>query len=175
MDQLLTKCNSRLDRLAILYENVCIVLLALMLVINAANIISRGLLDNPLNWVWPWTMVMFLTWVMLAFFPLYQHRKDVSIYILLQYLSKRAQRYLGLFVCLAIIAASGLLIFTFPERFVSLRGQIEIVGLPRKILIMPLLASAVPICIGAIVDFLSIARGADYQPFGIIEVAGDSE
>lgn len=175
MDQFLKRCHDGLDRLATLYENICIVLLALMLAINALNIASRGIWDNSLNWVWPWSMVAFLSWVMLAFFPLYQRRKDVSIYILLQYLSSRTQRALGIFVSLAIIAASGLLILTFPERLASLRGQIEIVDLPRKILILPLLFSAVPICAGALIDLLRIARGAEYQPFGMIEITENAE
>lgn len=175
MDQFLKKCHTGLDRLAALYENTCILLLALMLSINAVNIVSRGLFDNSLNWVWPWTMVAFLTWVMLAFFPLYYRRKDVSIYILLQYLSVRAQRSLGMLVSLAIIAASGLLIFTFPERLASLRGQIEIVDLPRKVLIWPLLFSAVPILAGAVIDLLRIARGGEYLPFGMIKISEVAE
>ncbi|QDC10609.1 TRAP transporter small permease subunit [Oceanicola sp. D3] len=171
MDRLLENGQGALARLASLYENICIALLGAMLAINALNIVARGAFDTPLNWVWPWTMVAFLGWVMLAFFPLYQRRKDVSIYIVLQYLPLKAQRVLGLFVSLAIMLAAGILIYTFPERLASLRGTIEIVGLPRKILIWPLLASAVPIFIGAAIDALRLLRGGTYEPFGQIDVA----
>lgn len=170
MDRILNKGHGALDRLAHLYESLCIALLGAMLFINALNIVTRGIFDISLNWVWPWTMVAFLAWVMLAFFPLYQRRKDVSIYILLQYISPKAQRALGLFVSLAIMVGAGVLIYTFPERLASLRGQIEIVALPRKILIWPLLASAVPIFVSAGIDGLRIWRGGAYKPFGMIEV-----
>ncbi|MFN3524945.1 MAG: TRAP transporter small permease [Paracoccus sp. (in: a-proteobacteria)] len=170
MNRLLETGRSGLDRLASLYEAICIALLVAMLAMNALNIFSRGVLDAPLNWVWPWTMVAFMYWVMLAFFPLYQRRRDVSIYILLQYLSPNAQRVLGVLVSVAIIVASGLLIQTFPGRVASMRGTIEMVGLPRMVLAWPLLASAVPICLGAIIDALRIVTGAGYVPFGTIEI-----
>ncbi|MAU21337.1 MAG: hypothetical protein CMH13_12495 [Martelella sp.] len=169
MDMFLIRGRKALDHLAGLYEAVCVALLAGMLIINAVNIVCRSIFDISLNWVWPWTMVAFLYWVMLAFFPLVQRRKDVSIYILLQYLSPALRQALGIFVALAIMTASGLLIYTFPERFASLRGQIEIVGLPRKILIWPLGASAAPIFLSALLDAVRIALGARYEPFGVIE------
>ncbi|WGI24815.1 TRAP transporter small permease subunit [Halomonas alkaliantarctica] len=170
MHRVLDKGRNGLDRLAHLYESICVILLIAMLVINALNIVTRGVFDSSLNWVWPWTMVAFLTWVMLAFFPLYQRRKDVSIYILLQFLPSVAQRALGVLVAVSIMIASGLLIYTFPERLASLRGTIEMVGLPRKILIWPLLASALPIFLGALLDAIRILSGAAYVPFGMIEV-----
>ena len=170
MNRILDTGRNGLDRMAALYEGVCVALLIVMLGINALNILSRGVLDSSLNWVWPWTMVAFLSWVMLAFFPLYQRRKDVSIYILLQFLPEGAQRVLGVLVAVAVMLASGLLIYTFPERLASLRGTIEIVGLPRKILIMPLLASALPIFAGALIDAIRILSGGSYKPFGMIEV-----
>jgi TRAP-type C4-dicarboxylate transport system permease small subunit len=170
MHRVLDKGRNGLDRLAHLYEGICVILLIAMLVINALNIITRGVFDSSLNWVWPWTMLAFLTWVMLAFFPLYQRRKDVSIYILLQFLPSVAQRALGVLVAVSIMIASGLLIYTFPERLASLRGTIEMVGLPRKILIWPLLASALPIFLSALLDAIRIMSGAPYAPFGMIEV-----
>lgn len=175
MNRFLETGRDGLDRLASLYEGICIALLVAMLGINALNIFSRGVLDAPMNWVWPWTMVAFMYWVMLAFFPLYQRRRDVSIYIVLQYLSPKAQRTLGVMVSLAIITASGLLILTFPGRVASMRGTIEMVGLPRMMLAWPLLASAVPICIGAIIDCLRIVKGAGYVPFGTIEIVEAAE
>ncbi|MBR9763953.1 MAG: TRAP transporter small permease subunit [Rhodobacteraceae bacterium] len=175
MTGILAAGHRGLDRMASLYESLCVALLVAMLAINALNIVSRGVFDVSLNWVWPWTMVAFLYWVMLAFFPLYQRRKDVSIYILLQYLPGGAQRGLGVLVALAIMAASGLLIWTFPERLASLRGNIEIVGLPRKLLAWPLLASAAPIFLGALIDALRMIGGAAYVPFGMIHVTETAE
>lgn len=175
MNRYLETIRGGLDRLASLYEGICIALLVVMLAMNALNIFSRGVLDAPLNWVWPWTMVAFMYWVMLAFFPLYQRRRDVSIYILLQYLSPKAQRMLGFVVSLAIILASGLLIQTFPGRVASMRGTIEMVGLPRMVLAWPLLASALPICLSGFIDALRIVTGAGYVPFGTIEIAEVTE
>lgn len=175
MTKKLHKADIVLDRLATIYEAVCVALLIAMLAINALNIVSRSAFDTSLNWVWPWTMAAFLYWVMLAFFPLYQRRKDVSIYILLQFLPAPAQRALGVLVALAIMLASGLLVHTFPERLAALRGTIEIVGLPRKILIWPLLASALPIFVSAALDALRLLAGGKYHPFGMIEVLEATE
>tara|TARA_R110002049_G_scaffold70251_1_gene181555 strand:- start:45998 stop:46468 length:471 start_codon:yes stop_codon:yes gene_type:complete len=154
-----------------MYEAVCVALLAGMLTINAANIVSRGIFDHALNWVWPWTMVAFLWWVMLALFPLYNRRKDVSIYILQGFLPRSAQRLLGVFVHLAIMLAMGILIYTFPERLASSRGNVEIVNLPRQVLVWPLLISTVPVFVGALVSLIKIILKRDaYVPFGMIEV-----
>ena len=168
----LTAVHRALDGIAALFEAVCIALLAAMLAINAVNIVARGGFDQSLNWVWPWTMVLFLYWVMLAFYPLYRRRKDVSIYAVTRFVGPRAERILGVVVHVAVMAAAGLLIYTIPERLASSRGFIEIVGLPRQFLIWPLLASTVPIFIDAAASGLSVALGhAPYRPFGTVEIA----
>lgn len=172
MNSSLKAAERILDLVARVFEWTCIGVLAVMLTINAGNIASRAVLDQPLNWVWPWTMVLFLWWVMLAFYPLYRRRKDVSIYIVLKFLGPMARRMLGVFVHLAILAAAGLLLYTIPERLASSRGLIEIVALPREVLIYPLLFSSLPIFLDALVALIAIAAGKEeYTPFGMIEVA----
>lgn len=168
----LKAAESILDLVARVFEWACVCILAVMLAINAGNITSRAVLDQPLNWVWPWTMVLFLWWVMLAFYPLYRRRKDVSIYILLKFIGPAWRRVLGVFVQVAVLAAAGLLLYTIPERLVSSRGLIEIVALPREVLIYPLLLSTLPIFLDALVALAAIATGRqEYTPFGMIEAA----
>ena len=156
MPSILRPVSQGLNRLSKMYEAVCIALLAGMLIINAANIVSRGILDHALNWVWPWTMVAFLWWVMLALFPLYNRRKDVSIYILQGFLPQNAQRLLGIFVHLAIMLAMGIIIYTFPERLASSRGIVEIVNLPRHVLVWPILFSTITVFVVALVRLIEI-------------------
>lgn len=170
----MTTFFSRIDRalsaLCWAYQQFCAFLLAVMLVINAVNIVWRSAAGSAINWVWPWTMVLFLWWAMIAFYPLYRLRKDVSIYLILGRLNAVLRRVLGSFVFLAVLSAAAILLYSAPARLASAVGTIEIVGLPRWLLVVPLILSAGPIGVDALVSFIAVASGkAEYKPFGMME------
>lgn len=141
-----------------------------MLAINAVNVFARTVLDNAIDWVWPWTMVLFVWWTLLSLFPLYRLKKDVSIYFLLRRSRPRFERVLGVVVYATILSAMVVLVSTGPERLSAARGTIEIVGLPRWWLVVPLVVSAFLVAVDALVNLVLIAAGRRaYAPFGKVE------
>lgn len=168
--RLLGRIDALLGVLCRAVEGFNAVLLATMLGINAINIVVRGVADDALDWVWPWTMTLFVWWVLLALFPLYRLRKDVSIYFLLRHSRPRFERVLGTFVHLVILVAMAVLVYMGPERLASARGTIEIVGLPRWWLVVPLIFSASLVALDALVNIVAIGTGErTYEPFGRVE------
>ena len=161
-----------LSSVSSLFEFMTAVILAVMLTINAINIFLRTVLGNAIDWVWPWTMFLFVVWILIAFFPLYHLKKDVSIYFMLRTHRPALQRLLGILAYLVITAAMLVILISGPSRLEEARGIIEIVNLPRATLVVPLLLSASLILIDAILNLFLILTGrVDYVPFGKVEVS----
>ncbi len=168
---ILTATQHVLSKISAGFELTAALILTVMLGINAANIFLRSLFGNALDWVWPWTMFLFVVWVLIAFFPLYHLKKDVSIYFVLRDHHPKLQRALGVLAYTMISAAMLIILITGPSRLESARGIIEIVNLPRVALVIPLLLSASLIFVDAVVNLLLIATGkTEYVPFGKVEV-----
>ena len=90
-----------MDRLFLIMANGC---LAVTVVANAVNILWRGILDEAIVLVWPWSMTLFVWGAFLGFFVLYRRKKDVVVLVLLQMLSERHRRALGVVVHLCVFA-----------------------------------------------------------------------
>src|SRR5688572_31449208 len=64
------------ERLFLALANVC---LAAMLVINAVNILWRGVTGQNLNLVWPWTTLLFVWMTFFGFFVIYRRATDITV------------------------------------------------------------------------------------------------
>ena len=171
MRQLVLKLDQFLGWVVRPFEMAAIAILAIMLVANGVNILTRSLFDYSYEGVWPWTMTLFVWWVFIGFFPLYRQRKDVSIYVIVQAFPPKIQMGFGALVH-ALIAALAIMMLTIMEKFIGLQaGRIEIVGIPRFWLSIPLLLSLVFVALNAIVESLRILTGlAAFRAFGEVEV-----
>ena len=50
-----------------------------MLVINAVNILWRGVTGQNLNLVWPWTTLLFVWMTFFGFFDNYRRAHDITV------------------------------------------------------------------------------------------------
>ena len=169
---IVTLVQRSLSLVSSFFEFITAVILTVMLTINAINIFLRTVSGNAIDWVWPWTMFLFVIWVLIAFFPLYHLKKDVSIYFMIRNRRPVLQRFFGGLTYLVIAAAMLVILVSGPSRLAEVRGTIEIVNLPRVTLVIPLLLSASLIFIDALLNLFLIAAGrVDYLPFGKVKVS----
>lgn len=121
-----------------------------MLVINLANILSRLLFDIGIIWVFPWTAVMFVWCIFIAFFVIYRRGQDISIDILTRRLAPRARAAAQIFVALAVLGLMGLFLAQAVVLVPRQVGRIDLVGIQRYWLSIPLFVS----CILIALDFI---------------------
>lgn len=151
------------------FQGLAVAVLAIMLAMNALNILLRASFDLSFAWVWPWTMVLFVWFVFLSLYLLYRQRRDVSISVIHGRIGPRAQLVLGLFIHAVVAASSFFLVLAIPQLMVRQAGYIEIVGLPRYTLSVPFLASSVLVLIEALHNILRLLSGtSSFTPFGSI-------
>ncbi len=134
-------------------------LLAIMLAINLANIVSRLLFDRGLVWVFPWTTVMFVWMTFLGFFVVYRRSKDITVDFVIERLGGTARHASRLFVNAAVLALMAVLLWEAPDLLARQVGVIEMVGLQRYWLSVPLFTSCVLIGLHFILDTAAALRG----------------
>jgi TRAP-type C4-dicarboxylate transport system permease small subunit len=147
-----------IDRLFLYMANI---FLAVMVIANAINILSRGFLDKAIVQVWPWSMTLFVWATFLGFFVLYHRRKDVVVLILLRWLSDRYQRTLDIIVHLFIFSLMVLMVIIAPTRIANQAGIIELVGLPRYALSIPFFLSCFFIALDSIARIYHMVCGEE--------------
>ena len=172
MNRVLSVLDRLLGVLAWWFEAVCIAILTLMLVMNGINIATRTFFELSHEAVWPWTMILFVWWVFLAFYPLYRAKKDVSIFVIVRLMNPVVQRAVGTLVHVSIVALAVILLMTAQRLINSQAGIIEIAGVPRYWLSVPVILSLLLIALDAFVDAVRIVFGlARFKAFGEIEVS----
>jgi TRAP-type C4-dicarboxylate transport system permease small subunit len=163
LDRFLRIC----DLVFLFLANSC---LAVMVVGNAVNIFWRGVFDEAITLVWPWSMTLFVWGTFLGFFVLYYRRKDVAILVLTRALPAKYHRLLGVLVYLVIALLMGIIVATAPNRLMTQAGVIELVGMPRYVLSIPFFVSCLLIGLNSLVMVSRIARAEEaYVPAPIME------
>jgi TRAP-type C4-dicarboxylate transport system permease small subunit len=112
-----------------------------MLVINLANILSRLLFDKGIIWVFPWTGVMFVWSIFLAFYVIYRRGQDITIDILTRHLAQRPAAVVEILVSVGVLFLMGLLLAQVPVLVPKQVGRIDLVGLQRYWLSIPFFVS----------------------------------
>lgn len=118
-------------------------LLLTMLAINLANILSRLIFDIGLIWVFPWTGVLFVWVIFLAFYVIFRRGQDITIDILTRRLPPRLAALVAGLVALAVI---GLMVVVLAQAATLIPrqvGRIDLVGIQRYWLSAPLWVSCV--------------------------------
>lgn len=118
-------------------------LLLMMLAINLANILSRLIWDTGLIWVFPWTGVLFVWVIFLAFFVIFRRGQDITIDILTRRLPPRLAAGVAVLVALAVIGLMAVILSQAPTLIPRQVGRIDLVGIQRYWLSAPLWVSCV--------------------------------
>ncbi len=136
-------------------------LLLAMLAINLANILSRLAFDKGIIWVFPWTGVLFTWCIFFAFYVIYRRGQDVAIDVLTRRLPDKARAVAEIVVMFLVICLMTVILW---QAFVLLPrqvGRIDMVGIQRYWLSVPLFVS----CALILIDFiLRVVRAV--QTFG---------
>ena len=158
--------DSFLSAMGSLFETICVAMLAVMLLINGANIFSRAVLDYSMTAAWSWTQTLFVWGTFFSFFPIYRSRTDVSIFFFIKKLNAQAQRVVGVFVYVTILWVVAVVLVTAPKLVDVQDGIIEIIDIPRYYLCIPLFASCALIALEAVLNIITLATGSSsYRPF----------
>ncbi|TVQ39508.1 MAG: TRAP transporter small permease subunit [Geminicoccaceae bacterium] len=136
-------------------------LLLTILAINLANILSRLLLDQGIIWVFPWTRVLFVWMVFLAFFVIYRRGKDITVDFVVNRLPDVLQRVVAVLVNLMVIALLVMILLQMPTLLPRQVGRMDLVGLQRYWLAIPFYVSCLLILLQFVLD---LARTVTRRP-----------
>ncbi len=156
-DHLLGIC----ERLFLALANGC---LAILLTINILNIASRAIWDRGLQWVFPWSTVLFVWMSFFGFFVVYRMRSDITIDFIYDRLSRRGQMIVRQFVNVLILLLMAVMVWHGPEIVERQAGIIEQVyffgiQVERFTLAVPLFVTCGLIFLNYFVDLIYGLRG----------------
>jgi TRAP-type C4-dicarboxylate transport system permease small subunit len=144
------------ERLFLALANMC---LAVMLVSNMANIASRALFDKGIVYVFPWSVVLFVWMTFLGFFVVYRRGKDITVDFLIDRLGGRARTASRLLVDTLVIGLMLVMLYQAPHIIRSQVGVIEMVGMQRYTMSIPLFVTAALIAIDFLLDMIKALLG----------------
>jgi TRAP-type C4-dicarboxylate transport system permease small subunit len=144
------------ERLFLAIANLC---LAVMLVANMANIASRALFDKGIIYVFPWSIVLFVWMTFFGFFVVYRRGKDITVDFLIDRLGDRARLASRLLVDVLVIGLMLVMLAQAPHIIRSQVGTIEMVGLERYSMSVPLFVTAALIALDFALDMIKAVLG----------------
>jgi TRAP-type C4-dicarboxylate transport system permease small subunit len=156
------------ERLFLAIANLC---LAVMLVANMANIASRALFDKGIIYVFPWSIVLFVWMTFFGFFVVYRRGKDITVDFLIDRLGDRARLASRLLVDVLVIGLMLVMLAQAPHIIRSQVGTIEMVGLERYSMSVPLFVTAALIALDFALDMIKAMLGYPeraHEPVGDI-------
>ncbi len=134
-----------LDRTLLVLRNMFLIganiLLILMLAANSVNILWRAVAGKAFNAVFPWTMMGFVWLVFLGFYVFVYDRRDVAVDIVLKYLPTRQRQFVTLIAMLISVTLLCVILGSLPDVLRTQADRIDMVGLPRFSMVLPLFAS----------------------------------
>lgn len=149
LDRFLGVC----ERLFVVLANTC---LGAMLGLNALNILLRAVLDQAIAWVFPWTMVLFVWLVFFGFYVFVRKGRSISVDFVLDRMTGLPAKALRLFINAAIVLVLGVILSAVPDSLREQAGRLEMVGMQRYWLSVPLFLSCALVCLHAVADSLKI-------------------
>ena len=156
-DRLLGFC----ERLFLVLANGC---LGILLTINILNIASRAIWDRGLQWVFPWSTVLFVWMTFFGFYVVYRMRADITVDFFYDRLGRRARMFVRQFVNTLILILMAVMVWHGPEIIERQAGIIEQVyffgiQIERFTLAVPLFITCGLIFLNYLVDLIYGLRG----------------
>jgi TRAP-type C4-dicarboxylate transport system permease small subunit len=145
--------------------------LGLMLAANMANIASRALFEKGIVYVFPWSVVLFVWMTFFGFFVVYRRGKDITVDFLIDRMGPHARFVSRLVVDVLVIALMVTMLIQAPHIIRSQVGTIEMVGLERYSMSIPLFVTAALIALDFLLDMIKALMGRPertHQPVGDI-------
>ena len=144
------------ERVFFALANTCLIA---MLAINALNIAWRGVFDQSLNFVWPWTSLLFVWMSFFGFAVVYRRGKDITVDFFVDLAGPKARRITRVLSDLIVIALMLLLLIEAPRTLESQVGDMELIELQRYWMSVPLFASALVVGLHFVSDLIQAVAG----------------
>jgi len=96
MPKVLSKIGAILDAIAAAFQAAIALILLVMLGINTLNIIFRSFLGGAFDWVFPWTILLFVWMVCLGFYIYIRGNRDVVVDLIASRLPSPMRRILAI-------------------------------------------------------------------------------
>ncbi|MFV0246311.1 MAG: TRAP transporter small permease, partial [Qingshengfaniella sp.] len=148
-----------LDSVAGLFQTSAEIMMAIMLVINMANIVLRNIGQPSLLWVSPWTGVLMVWAVFLAFYVMYRRHLDIALMILVKRFGPGGMRMARGLTAVAGLIVAGILLAEAPQILRRQRGTMELIGLTRYWLSIPLLMSCAMLILHFLAELCALCAG----------------
>lgn len=145
----------------LVFRAATVAILAVMLAINAVNILWRGLFDQSLNAVWPLTLLLFVWMSYLGFFVIYRENRDIRVDFIINRLGAVGQTGGRLLVDILVIGLMILIVLEFPRIVSSQTGEIQLLPIQRYWLSVPLFLSCVLVAVHFLLDLARLALGME--------------
>lgn len=138
----MTGLNRFLDVMASVFRFVITAMLGVMLAINAVNIVWRGLTDHAFDWIFPWTMLLFVWMLFLGLYVYMRERRDVIVDVIAANLPSALRLVVALASDAIAIIVMALILKAAPGIIKLQLGQMEAIELPIYVRGLPLFVSA---------------------------------
>ncbi|MBM3480213.1 MAG: TRAP transporter small permease [Alphaproteobacteria bacterium] len=145
-----------LETLFLRAANAC---LAAMLVANMANILVRGVSDRGILLVFPWTTVLFVWCTFIGMYVVYRRGTDITVDFVHDRLGGGGKVALRVFADLVVLGVLATILLVAPEVLAAQEGEIELTGLPRWALSLPLFVSSFLVALDVALDLARAAIG----------------
>lgn len=136
-------------------------LLLVILAINLVNILSRLAFDIGIIWVFPWTQVLFVWMVFLAFFVIYRRGTDITVDFVVNLLPVPLRRAIRVVVNVLVIGLLALILAQVPTLLPRQVGRLDLVGIQRYWLAVPFYLACVLVLLQFVLD---LARTLSSRP-----------
>jgi TRAP-type C4-dicarboxylate transport system permease small subunit len=148
-----------LDLAATLFQILAEGLLAIMLASNLLNLVMRNSGAGSLLWVSPWTGVMMVWAVFFSFFVIYRRQLDITLSFVIAKFGPKMRLTMRVLTGLCAIFVAGVIVLEAPQILNRQRGTMEIVGITRYWLSVPLIISSFLIVLHFILDIIAVLTG----------------
>jgi TRAP-type C4-dicarboxylate transport system permease small subunit len=159
MAELIDRVESVLARLETLFLWVANGCLAIMLLSNLANILVRTVSDRGILIVFPWTTVLFVWCTFVGMYVVYRRGTDITVDYFYERLGTDGKMAMRVFANLVVIVVLAALLYVAPKVLVAQQGEIELTGVPRWSLSVPLFVSSFLIMVDVALDLARAALG----------------
>lgn len=144
------------ERLFLVLANSC---LALMLLMNIFNIGWRAITDRNINFVWPWTGLLFVWMCFFGFFVIYRRSHDITVDFFVDLIGPKARHFTRIMSDLIIVGLMTLLLIEAPRTLESQVGSMELIELERYWMSVPLFISAALVGLHFLRDLIGAISG----------------
>ncbi len=164
MSRLLSFVGACLDAIAAAFKAAIALLLLVMLAINSANILSRSFLGEAYDWVFHWTMLMFVWMTCLGVYVYIRENRDVVVDIIAVRMPLPVRRALAVFADMTGLLFMYMVLSPALKLTAMQTGHMETIALPIYVTSLPLFISALCLVVHFCVHALLVLTGR-FDPY----------